>query len=356
MGLFDIFSGKSANDLKAAGQQAQQQLYTAGNTAQGAYNTAGQNAQRDFSALGTMAGQGYGNAANTAGATLDAGTAGSQPYYNQARGEYNGLAFSPDLYGGTMRQGYETMADATGANGAAGLDRARALFTATPGYQEGLDRAVNEATRVANARGVAVGNSLADTTKLATSYANQNYGDFVNRLSPFANAPNAQLARDQAAAGYGLNLAGARAGIDTGQAGALTNAANTKAALLAGLTTQGINAQTGLAGQGYGLGYQGATGGASANLGAQTAGTQANLQSQQKAVEAQNAANAQAWNAILGVGKMAVGAATGMPIGGGDLFGGGGSQSVPSPSSLPSGGSGDPWTMTFQNGRWTPTV
>lgn len=37
MGLFDIFSDKSAKALKAAGLQAQQQLYGAGNAAQNTF-------------------------------------------------------------------------------------------------------------------------------------------------------------------------------------------------------------------------------------------------------------------------------------------------------------------------------
>jgi hypothetical protein len=300
MGLFDIFTGKSADNLRQAGQTAQRQLYGAGQNAQTAFNTAGSNAQRDFTALGSNAGAGYGNAATQAGQTLDQGQAGAMPYYGQAKSEYDGLAFSPDLYGGTMRSGYESLADASGANGAEGLARAKSLFTSTPGYQSGIDLAVDQASRIGNARGVAVGNTIGDTTKLATTYADQNYGNFVNRLSPFANAPGQQLARDQATAGFGMNLAGARAGIDTGTGQAITNAANTRASTIAGLQGRGIDLSSQLGGQGATLGYQGQTGGAQAMLGAQTAGTQANLQAQEQAVQAQNAANAAAWSAILG--------------------------------------------------------
>jgi hypothetical protein len=300
MGLFDIFSGKSAKELKAAGLQAQQQLYGAGNAAQNTFNAAGANAQRDFTALGSGANAGYGNVASQAGAMLDQGSAAALPYYDQARAEYAGLGFAPDQYGGTLRSGYGALADATGANGAAGLERARVLFTATPGYQEGLDRAVNEATRVANARGVAIGNSLADTTKLATGYANQGYGDFVNRLSPFANAPTTQLARDSALANFATQIAGARAGLDVGTGQALSSAANTKASLVSGLQGRGLDLASQLQQQGANLAFQGTTGGAQAALGAQTAGTQANLQAQQQAVQAENAANAAAWSALLG--------------------------------------------------------
>src|SRR4051812_36645771 len=101
MGLFDIFSGKSADDLRQAGATAQRQLYGAGQNAQTAFNTAGSNAQRDFSTLGSNAGAGYGAAVTQAGQTLDQGQAAAMPYYRQARGEYDGLSFAPDQYGGT---------------------------------------------------------------------------------------------------------------------------------------------------------------------------------------------------------------------------------------------------------------
>jgi hypothetical protein len=342
MGLFDIFSGKSADNLRQAGQTAQGQLYGAGQTAQGAFNTAGANAQRDFSALGGNAGAGYGNVATQAGQTLDQGQAGAMPYYGQARGEYDGLNFAPDQYGSTMLSGYGTLADATGANGAEGLGRARSLFNATPGYQSGIDLAVDQANRIGNARGQAVGNTIGDATKLATTYADQNYGNFVGRLSPFANAPGQQLARDQATAGYGAQLAGARAGIDTGTGQAITNAANTRASTLAGLQGRGIDLSSQLGGQGAQYGFQGQTGGANAMLGAQTAGTQANLQAQEEAEKAQAANNAAAWNAILGGATLAVGAATGAPAGKNPFSAGAGGYTGQGPfiNGNPSGGIG----------------
>jgi hypothetical protein len=78
-------------------------------------------------------------------------------------------------------------------------------------------------TTGAASRGIlASGNTIADTAKLATTYADQNYGNFVNRLSPYLSANNsaisggaavkgAQAATDMAAAGqraqFGYNSA-----------------------------------------------------------------------------------------------------------------------------------------------------
>jgi len=63
--------------------------------------------------------------------------------------------------------------------------------------------------------------------------------------------------------------------------------------------------------------------------------------------------------AVGGLGL--IGALGGLPPGAGmgGILGGLanlGSPSLPSPASLPGGGSGAPWGLTFQNGQWVPTV
>lgn len=159
MGLFDFFSGdaqKEAAQARIAGLQA---------------------GQRE---------------ANT---SIDAGLGQFKDYYKQA-GDY----FAP-LAGvaGARTGAYD---DATGVNGAEGMARARAIFTATPGYQEGLDLSLDQLDRRAAARGMlGSGNTVADATKLATTYANQAYGDYVSRLAPFV--------------GQDAAVAGARAGLTT---------------------------------------------------------------------------------------------------------------------------------------------
>lgn len=117
-------------------------------------------------------------------------------------------AFKPvtDLVNGTGTAGYNAYADATGANGAGGLDRAKALFTSSPGYTEGLNMTLDQNDRRAAARGMlGSGNTIADTTKLATDYANQKYGDYVSRLAPFTAVP-----------GQAAGVASGVAGINTG--------------------------------------------------------------------------------------------------------------------------------------------
>lgn len=89
----------------------------------------------------------------------------------------------------TTQAGSSAYADASGANGPEGLARARANFTATPGYQEGLTQTLDQNDRRAASRGMLnSGNTIADTTKLATDYASQKYGSYVSALSPFLGA------------------------------------------------------------------------------------------------------------------------------------------------------------------------
>ena len=142
MGLFDIFSNKNAEDAAAARIQ-------------------GLNA-------------GYGQASDLAGQGRQAlttnFTAGLQPFqtlFNQGQ------------------QGTNAYLDATGGNGAEGLSRAKGLFTQTPGYTEGLNLTLDANDRRAASRGMlGSGNTQADTAKLATDYASQKYGQYVQGLQP----------------------------------------------------------------------------------------------------------------------------------------------------------------------------
>jgi hypothetical protein len=146
MGLFDFFSAQPAKDAAAA-------------------RVAAQNA--GYSQLSDLYGQ--------AGNALTTNT-------QQGIGLYQPLIQSTGA-------GSSAYADATGANGPEGLARARALFTATPGYQEGLDQTLNQNDRRAASRGMLnSGNTIADTTKLATDYANQKYGSYVQGLQPYLGA------------------------------------------------------------------------------------------------------------------------------------------------------------------------
>jgi hypothetical protein len=147
---------------------------------------------------------------SSANSTLDAGQANADALYGQAYAPFSSLIDSTG-------RGSTAYGDATGANGAAGLANAKALFTATPGYQSGFDLLTDANDRRAASRGIlASGNTIADTTKLATTYADQNYGNYVSRLSPYLNA-------NQSAITGGAAVKGAQAGADLGVAGQKAN-------------------------------------------------------------------------------------------------------------------------------------
>jgi hypothetical protein len=146
-----------------------------------------------------------------AGAVATSANAGYGQYSDLAT---QGRAAATDSYGsgidlyknliGSSQKGADAYGDATGVNGPEGLARAKASFTATPGYTEGINMTLDQNDRRAASRGMlGSGNTIADTTKLATDYANTKYGDFASRLQPFLGT---NVAGTSGAAGLYGNL------------------------------------------------------------------------------------------------------------------------------------------------------
>lgn len=157
-------------------------------------------------------GQTQGNAA------LDTGLATANPLYQQAYQPFS------QLY--TQSQpGMSAYADATGANGTAGLTRAQTNYQADPGYNGGLTTGVDQLNRTAAARGDSGGNNSADILKFASDYDNQKYSSYVSNLAPWLSA-------GQSAASGGASVLGAQAGANLGvasqKAGIDTSTANTE--------------------------------------------------------------------------------------------------------------------------------
>lgn len=139
-----------------------------------------------------------------ANSALDTGLATANPLYDKAYGDFSALS-------GKFGKGQDAYNDATGVNGAEGLARAKSTFTSLPGYQEGINMSLDQNDRRAAARGIlASGNTVADTTKLATDYASQHYNDYLSAL-----APNLSGVTSSTAGGAGVlnNQAGANLGV-----------------------------------------------------------------------------------------------------------------------------------------------
>lgn len=204
--------------------------------------------------------QGFANAKTDANSALDAGQAQATPLYGQAYNDFSTLA-------GKFGAGQDAYNDATGVNGQAGLDRAKAVYTSIPGYSGGLTTGIDQVNRTAAARGdLAGGNTSADEIKFASDYDAQKYGNYLSALAP--------------------NLSGATTAT-TGGAGVLTTQAG---------------ADQAVAGQRAGYNYNAATGTGQANA---------------DAALAPYSASQNFWSALGGAAKLATSLATGMPMGGG---------------------------------------
>lgn len=278
MSIFDAFTGAPA---RRAAEQTRQHLggvQTQGladlssgyGSAQDAIRTGTTGARGDLTggyeqAFGLMR-----PAFDQARGDVNTGFGNAQGLLDQARtqgqGAYQPLSALGQKYGGAS----SLLLDALGVNGAGGNTRAQGAFQAGPGYQFQVDQSLDAINRARNASGqLAGGNTDQSVLDRASGLANQEYGNYLNRLQSFA--PLELSATSGAATGLGglaqsLGLAGAGlagqqgtslAGLSerqgttlgqlaAGQGGALANLASGQGQSLAGLATGQAGATTGL--------------------------------------------------------------------------------------------------------------
>jgi hypothetical protein len=190
------------------------------------------------------------------------------PAYEKAQGRYDKNYYDP--YTQPTQGAAGMQADALGLGGAAGTQRAQEAFTAGPGYQFALDQGLQALNRNAASRGMlSSGNNTQDILRYSQGLANQEYGNWLNRLGDFS-----QLGLSSAAGQTGRQ--NALAGLDTGygnaQAGVYSNTANNLAELMAPKQQQpsglgsaiagGLNLGGSLVGAYFGGPYGAAAGGA----------------------------------------------------------------------------------------------
>lgn len=205
MGIFDIFTGSSAK--KAAAENSAR--------------------------LGALKNEGMGY--------YDAAMPLSLAALDTARSAYDPLTAK---YGA----GTDLYMDSLGVNGAEGNQRAVNAFQAGPGYDFAMNQGLDALDRRAASRGMlASGNTNLDTINYATGVANQEYGNWQNRLAGLANP--------ELAAASGI------AGIETGRAGLYGQDAQNRVNLASGVTsgqnnqtTQAANAEMAGSGNLWGLG------------------------------------------------------------------------------------------------------
>ena len=139
-----------------------------------------------------------------ANGALDTGLSTANPLYGQAYTDFSTL-------GAKFGAGQDAYNDATGVNGQAGLDRAKAVYTSIPGYSGGLTTGIDAVNRGAAARGdLGGGNTSADTIKFASDYDAQKYGNYLSALAPnlagatTTTAGGAGVLNNEAAANLGV--------------------------------------------------------------------------------------------------------------------------------------------------------
>jgi len=152
---------------------------------------------------------GYSTADTNANNALVSGQQNADALYGQAYQPYSDLITSTG-------KGSQAYADATGVNGAEGLARAKALYTANPGYSGGLNTGIDQVMRTAAARGdLGGGNTSADEIKFASDYDANKYGQYVSSLAPYLGA-------NASAVGGAAGIKTGQAALDTGIAGQLS--------------------------------------------------------------------------------------------------------------------------------------
>jgi hypothetical protein len=205
MGLFDIFTGDPAKDAAAKNSALLQQNQTTGTN------------------------------------TLQNGQTGAIDALGRAGSLYSPLA---QKYGA----GTGLYLDSLGVNGAGGNTRATDAFHAGPGYQWGVDQALNNTSRQANANGMLFGgNTLAALSDRAGNMANQEYGGWQDRLAGL-------ISPEMAATSGMAGAEAAKAPVYTGTASNIANLGTTTATGVANQNTQAANAQMQGAGNLWGLG------------------------------------------------------------------------------------------------------
>lgn len=144
------------------------------------------------------------------------------PAYEKATGRYQTNYYDPYTQATSGSAGMQ--ANALGLGGAAGNQAATEAFQAGPGYQFALDQGLQALNRNAASRGMlSSGNNTQDILRFSQGLANQEYGNWLNRLGDFTRLG---LGAAQGQTGRQSDLASLDYGYGKDQAGIYTNTAN----------------------------------------------------------------------------------------------------------------------------------
>lgn len=268
----------------------------------------------------------YGDMRRTGTGILDSGLSNSVNALNRGRSNYDTLDALAAKYGGATN----LLLDSLGVNGSEGNTRATNSFQAGPGYHWQLDQGTQALNRRRAAAGMLnSGNADIDAITYGQGLANQEYGNWQNRLAGFRDselnatsaAASGRSGIDQAMSNLYQNDASNRLGLEygatQGQAGANTARAQNDVSLgnsLANLYTGDATNRIGVYGN---------------NLSGQMAAN--NLEAQGRSQGARNL-----FNGAMSLATLAAGG-----LGSGGMFGSGGAFSNLRNSNFMSGGARD---------------
>ncbi|RPJ54520.1 MAG: hypothetical protein EHM24_31670 [Acidobacteria bacterium] len=224
--------------------------------------------QRGYGRASEQLNQGYDTGIATMQQALGANQTGYADAIKSLQGGYGEAADQWQPYHQQSMAGYGMYQNALGLGGAAGTAAAQGAFKAGPGYQWNVDQATNQAQRAANkVGGLYGGNTVDQTTRLASNLANQEYDKWVGNLQGFQGAAQASTGaladiysqRGQGVAArqadQGQQLAGLYSGIGQAQIGKGTAGAALTSDYYgsqAGRTSSYGQSAAGLAGQYWG--------------------------------------------------------------------------------------------------------
>jgi hypothetical protein len=293
MGLFDAFTGDSAKEAAERNAALYQQYGQQGTNILNQYGQQGNQLYQNYLAQTQplfqnlqTAGQGYlQTAADQAQQALAGGT-------QQAAGAYAPLTALGQKYGGAT----DLYLGALGVNGPQGTAAAQQAFQAGPGYQFQQDEARKQLEASAAARGgLLSGNAATALQDRGSQIANQEYGNYLNRLQGFV-AP--QLQATQGAA-QGLGNIYSQQGQQ--QANLLSNLGAAQTGLLGNVTGGQVGALgTSTAGQ---AGVLGNVAQGQVNVLGNVTGGQASANT--AAAQASQNASQNFWNGLFNIGSTA---------------------------------------------------
>jgi hypothetical protein len=211
MGLFDALSGKEARNTA---------IFNAGQADIGLQAQQVALQQGQAGALGS----------------LENGYARAAPQYDAAQ-----AMFDPYAAGGGAA--FTTQQNALGLGGPEGYNQAVATFQESPGYKYAVDQALDGVRRGASVTGFG-GNEWAALADRAGNMANQEFGNWYNRLNGIAdrgyNATSSQASIEKGEGDLGYRLGSDQAGVYTGTSSNLSNAISDRTKAITGAANSAL--------------------------------------------------------------------------------------------------------------------